>query len=78
MIEVTRINNEKIIVNAAFIEFIEATPDTVISLTSGRKLMVREPVESVRAKAESYHRLIGLHPRPAAETEIFENETVEK
>jgi len=74
MIEVTRINNEKIIVNAAFIEFIEATPDTVISLTSGRKLMVREPVDEVRAKAASYHKLIGLHPRPVDEVEDFEED----
>jgi len=63
MIRVTRINNEEIIVNALLIEFVEATPDTVISLVSGRRLMVKEPVEQVRTRAEGYHRLIGLCPR---------------
>jgi len=70
MIEVTRINDEKIIVNAAFIEFVEATPDTVISLISGRKIMVKESVEEVRVRTEAYHRLIGLCPRPLSEGEI--------
>ena len=64
MIKVTRINDEEIIVNAVLIEFIEATPDTVISLVTGKKLMVKEAVEEVRGKAENYHRTIGLCPRP--------------
>jgi flagellar protein FlbD len=68
MIRVTRINNEEIIVNAVLIEFIEATPDTVISLISGRKLMVRESVEEVRARAVAYHHCIGLFPQPNPES----------
>ncbi|NIM06537.1 MAG: hypothetical protein GTO55_08920 [Armatimonadetes bacterium] len=70
MIEVTRINDEKITVNAAFIEFVEATPDTVISLISGRKIMVKESVEEVSGKATAYHRMIGLLPRPLSEAEL--------
>ena len=37
MIRVTRINGEQLVVNAEFIEFIEPTPDTLISLTTGRR-----------------------------------------
>jgi flagellar protein FlbD len=78
MIEVTRINDEKIIVNAAFIEFVEATPDTVISLTSGKKIMVKESVAEVSARATAYHRLIGLHPRPLSEADILEEAEADK
>jgi flagellar protein FlbD len=78
MIEVTRINDEKIIVNAVLIEFIEATPDTVITLVTGKKLMVRESVEEVRDRTEAYHRLIGLCPKPFLETaSAIEEEVIE-
>lgn len=71
MIEVTRINDEKIIVNAALIEFVEATPDTVISLITGRKLMVKESVEEVRSRTEDYQRQVGLCARPVPALEEF-------
>jgi Uncharacterized protein, possibly involved in motility len=48
MIEVTRLNNEKITINAEFIEKIEETPDTVITLTSGSKLVVKESRQEVK------------------------------
>ena len=62
MIEVTRINGEPIVVNAGLIEFIESTPDTVISLATGRKLMVRESVTEIIDRAVAYHRRIGRVP----------------
>jgi|WetSurMetagenome_2_1015567.scaffolds.fasta_scaffold324603_2 flagellar protein FlbD len=71
MIEVTRINGEAIIVNALMIEFVEATPDTVISLMTGRKLMVKESLQTVRQSAEKYHRLIGPFPRPQEGEEVM-------
>lgn len=42
MIGVTRLNDKKFVVNAELIETIEETPDTVITLTTGRKLVVKE------------------------------------
>ena len=48
MIEVTRLNNEKIIINAEFIEKVEETPDTVITLTSGIKVVVKESRQGVK------------------------------
>ncbi len=49
MIQLTRINHQEITVNSDLIEHIEATPDTVLALTTGQKLMVLEsPSEIVR------------------------------
>ena len=42
MIEVTRLNGTTVLINAELIELVEETPDTVISLTTGRKLIVKE------------------------------------
>ena len=47
MINVTRINNTKLIINAEWIETIESTPDTVITLTNGKKYIVAEGVEEI-------------------------------
>jgi flagellar protein FlbD len=42
MITVTRLNGQAITINALMIESIEQTPDTLISLTTGKRLTVRE------------------------------------
>ena len=42
MIEVTRINGVKFSINPELIEVVETTPDTVITLTTGKKLIVKE------------------------------------
>lgn len=48
MILVTRINGvEQFYINEDKIEFLEATPDTVISLDSGKKLVVMESIDVV-------------------------------
>ena len=54
MIELTKLNGAPFIVNAELIETIEATPDTVITLINGRKMMVKETVDEVVTKAVSY------------------------
>ncbi|HHV81833.1 TPA: flagellar FlbD family protein [bacterium] len=56
MIQVTRLNNTKFIINADLIETIEANPDTMISLTTGKKFVVRESVEEVMRKIIAYKR----------------------
>lgn len=48
MIEVTKMNDSKITLNADLIEVIEETPDTVITLTSGKKLLIKESRQDVR------------------------------
>jgi flagellar protein FlbD len=47
MIKLTRLSHIPLIVNSDLIEHIEETPDTVITLTSGQKFMVRESAEEV-------------------------------
>ena len=56
MIELTRLQDQKIVVNAELIEFVESTPDTMITTTSGKKLIVKESVKEVIAKIITYRR----------------------
>ncbi len=51
MIELTRLQGQKIIVNVDLIEFIEETPDTLVTTTTGKKLMVKETVDQIIEKA---------------------------
>lgn len=48
MIEITSLNDRKFIINADLIERIEETPDTVITLTSGKKIIVKESRQEVK------------------------------
>lgn len=47
MIRLTRLNHEPVYLNSDLIEHIEVTPDTVITLTTGQKIVVREKAEVV-------------------------------
>jgi flagellar protein FlbD len=58
MVELTRLNNKKIYINCDLIEFIEPTPDTVITLISGNKIVVSETIEEVVEKVVQYKRKI--------------------
>ena len=58
MIALRRINNQPIMVNADLIESLESTPDTVVTLTSGNKLIVRDTMEEIQAKIVDYNRKI--------------------
>ncbi|SFL72228.1 flagellar FlbD family protein [Pelosinus propionicus] len=59
MIKVARLKSqEEFILNAELIETIEETPDTVITLTSGRKLIVEETMDEVVRKVMDYRRAI--------------------
>lgn len=48
MIYLTRLNGEKIMVNIDMIEFMEETPDTVVTLSTGKKFVVREKTWKIR------------------------------
>lgn len=58
MIHLTRLNHLPLVLNADLIEWIEVTPDTVISLTTGQKLVVLEPAEEVVARVLEFRRAI--------------------
>lgn len=63
MIELTKLQNAKIVVNADMIEFVERTPDTLITTSTGKKLMVQESVEKVIELVIAYRRRILTTPR---------------
>jgi flagellar protein FlbD len=58
MISLRRLNNQAIMVNADLIESLESTPDTVVTLTSGNKLLVRDSMEEIQTKIIDFKRRI--------------------
>jgi flagellar protein FlbD len=56
MIHLTRLNQAPLVVNADLIEHIEMTPDTVIVLTTGQKILVRETANEVIEKVVCFRR----------------------
>lgn len=56
MIIVTQLRGEEIVLNADLIVSLESTPDTVITLTTGKKIVVRESVSEVAGRVEAYVR----------------------
>lgn len=57
VIALRRLNNSEFVLNADFIETLEATPDTVISLINGKKLVVKDPIEEIVRKVIKYKQL---------------------
>ena len=62
MIKLTQLNGRTIVINADLIEFVEATPDTIISLTTGKKILVQESDEDVIRLTATYRRLCHIEP----------------
>lgn len=58
MIELTKLNDIKFTVNADIIELVEETPDTVVTLTTGKKIIVKESRQDVTNLVISYRRSI--------------------
>jgi flagellar protein FlbD len=57
MIRLTRLNHSALVVNCDLIEHIEATPDTVLSLTTGQKITVLETTDEVIDRIVDFRRL---------------------
>jgi len=70
MIKVTRLNQSELVVNADLIEFVEAIPETILSLTTGKKIMVVEKVDEIIERVAEFKRRSGVRtsiadiPRP--------------
>jgi len=64
MIKLTRLNNNPLIVNSDLIKCVENSPDTVLTLVTGEKIIVRETTEQVLERVISFRRAIlaGLSP----------------
>jgi flagellar protein FlbD len=62
MIQVTRLNDTKLVINADLIEFVEEIPDTIISLTTGKKIMVKENIHEIIERVAQFRRMSTWHP----------------
>ena len=59
MIRLTRLNQRPLVLNSDLIEFIENAPDTVITLVTGDKLVVRESADEIMDRVVEFrHRLL--------------------
>jgi flagellar protein FlbD len=58
MIQLTRLNNSPLIVNSDLVKFVEQSPDTVITLVNGEKLLVREKAEEVLNRIIEFRRSV--------------------
>ncbi|MCM3612001.1 flagellar FlbD family protein [Planococcus sp. MERTA32b] len=62
MILLTKLNQTPFTINAVYIERVEATPDTVVTLVSGKKIHVLESVAEVTDKVTAYYQQISILP----------------
>ena len=62
MIEVTKFSSEKIDINSDLIETVEETPDTVLTFSSGKKVIVKESRQEVRNLVILYKRACSVPP----------------
>lgn len=56
MIEVTKMSGQKVLINPELIEVVEETPDTVISFSTGRKIIVKESRQELKNLVELYRK----------------------
>jgi flagellar protein FlbD len=59
MIEVTRLDGKAYFVNPHQIEYMEANPDTTLVMLSGKRLLVREDLMTIRERIIDYRRGLG-------------------
>ncbi|HUP04085.1 MAG TPA: flagellar FlbD family protein [Bryobacteraceae bacterium] len=74
MIHVTRLNHTPVVLNSDLIEEIQTTPDTVISLTTGQKIMVLESSDEIVERVRRFRQSIlapqdNSHGQPATKQE---------
>ncbi len=62
MIKLTRLDGEAFILNADLIRYVEARPDTFVTLTNGDRLVVRESMDDVLDRAVRYQQTKHLVP----------------
>ncbi|MCD6575077.1 flagellar FlbD family protein [Candidatus Aerophobetes bacterium] len=58
MIKVTRLDGRELVVNAKLIKFVESTPDTLITLTTKDRILVKDSVEEIIEKVIDYQRIV--------------------
>ncbi len=79
MIQLTRLNNKPLTVNSDLIKFIEQSPDTLVTLITGEKIVVLEKADEVLARIVDFRRSVlrglsiswdpsSVHRTPGAES----------
>ncbi len=58
MIELTKLNGSVLVINSDLIEFVESLPDSLITLTTGKKIMVREGIPEIITSVVEFRRRI--------------------
>ena len=56
MVELTKLNGVKFLINPDVIEVIEETPDTVLTTVTGKKIIIKEGRQEVKNLVKSYRR----------------------
>ena len=60
IIKVTRLNGKSFTINALYIETVESFPDTTITFTTGKKIVVREKEEEVTKAIIQFYRAVNV------------------
>ena len=69
MIKLTRLNHTPLVVNSDLIEHLEATPDTVVTLTTGSKFVVLQTIDEVIQLVVDFRRSILRRSNAARSTQ---------
>ncbi|TCS82945.1 flagellar FlbD family protein [Tepidibacillus fermentans] len=56
MIKVNRLDGSEFVINGLLIESVESTPDTIVTLTTGKKIMVKQSVDEIIQRFEDFIR----------------------
>jgi flagellar protein FlbD len=60
MIKVTRLNGKEFVVNADLLQYVEETPDTILTLVNHEKVVVKEKADEVIRRVIAYQRGIRM------------------
>lgn len=61
MIIVTRLNDKELVINSDYLECMEETPDTTITMTTGRKIIVKESIDEILEQIIEFKKKINNH-----------------
>ena len=61
MINITRINGSDLTINSELIETIEATPDTTITMTTGKRIIARDSIDDIIKKIIAFKGQVGQY-----------------
>jgi flagellar protein FlbD len=78
MIALTRLNHVPVVVNSDLIEHIEVTPDTVVALTTGQKILVLESSEEIVERVVQFRRRISPGLVSVRRKESFQEDPAEE